>query len=158
MNETRYDPAARPDDWDEEAYEQAERAWQSWCEREAEETDAEDEQLSEEEKLMRAENRRLIAERHDEEKQRRLEAMANGEEICEDYYCNDEDCDGEYYDDEEGTAEEPYHEEKTRQEEPTRAPWTAWEIYKYVVILFVIFMVLFTLFLSMGDIVVGLLE
>ncbi len=80
MNETRYDPAEKPDDWDEEAYEQAERAWRSWCEREAEETDAEDEQLSEEEKLMRAEKRRLIAERHDEEKQRRLEMIMRGEE------------------------------------------------------------------------------
>ena len=32
---------------------------------------------------MQAENRRLIAARHDEAKQRRWEAMMRGEEICE---------------------------------------------------------------------------
>ena len=74
MNETRYDLAARPDDWDEQAYE-------AWCEKESEKTEGEE--LSEEEKLMQAENRRLIAARHDEAKQRRWKAMMRGEEICE---------------------------------------------------------------------------
>ena len=81
MNETRYDLAARPDDWDEQAYDEAKQAWQAWCKKKSEKTEGEE--LSEEEKLMQAENRRLIAARHDEAKQRRWEAMMRGEEICE---------------------------------------------------------------------------
>lgn len=78
MHNLRYDDAAKPDNWDQEAYDEAERAWQEWQTAKKGKT-----LLSAEERQARAEKCRRIVERHYEEKQRRWEAMMRGEEICE---------------------------------------------------------------------------
>lgn len=80
MNETRHDEMTFAD-WDEEAYDEAERAWQEWQERELSKRGKT--KLSEEQRLIRAEKCRAIAARHYEEKQCRWKAMMRGEEICE---------------------------------------------------------------------------
>ena len=142
----RYDnDPVQSTDWDEEAYNEAKRAWQAW-EASQEAKKKGKTQLSEKERLARDEQCHDIIRRHYEAKERRRQAMENDEEIWD-----DETCDG--YDDETRTKQE-----ECRGEEPARAPWTAWEVYKYILVLFVIFMVLFSLFLSMGEVVGSLLD
>ena len=80
MNETIRDEMTF-EEWDQEAYDEAERAWQEWQEREP--TKRGKTKQSEDARLARAEQCRNTVRRHYEEKQRRWEAMMRGEEICE---------------------------------------------------------------------------
>lgn len=79
----RYDnDPVQSTDWDEEAYNEAKRAWQEW-EASQEAKKKGKTQLSEKERLARAEQCHDIIRRHYEAKERRRQAMENGEEIWE---------------------------------------------------------------------------
>ena len=79
MGETRRDGV------DKKAYLEAERAWQQWQERETSQARKKKgkTELSKEERAIRREKNRDTVRRHYEEKERRRQAMENGEEIRE---------------------------------------------------------------------------
>ena len=166
MNETRYDTSTKPADRNEEENREAERAWHAWKAWQAWHTSQERKkkgktELSIEKRFARIEQYRNTVRRHYEGKKRRRQAMENGEKIWDEKIWNN-DCNNETKTTQEQHQEEPSIEKQAREkparEKPTRAPSTTCEESEYILRLLAIFIGLFILFASMGDIVCSLLD